>query len=112
MVRVMRSVLKRSEDQKNSRSVLPNNEDVVQASDKLMKLRFIEEQSPSSLLTPEQASLLINVTEGTLSVWRSTGRYKLKFVKCGRLIRYRLSDVKEFLELRTRTRTGAGGRDV
>ena len=58
------------------------------------------------LLTEDQAAEYIGVTPGTLSVWRSTGRYALPFVKCGRLVRYRMSDLDAFLERRTVTHTG------
>ena len=57
--------------------------------------------NPSQLLQPNEVSAAIGVTTGTLSVWRSTGRYGLRYVKCGRLVRYRASDVLNFLEERT-----------
>jgi len=41
-----------------------------------------------------------------LSVWRSTGRYNLPYMKVGRLVRYRLSDLAEFLARRTSEHTG------
>ncbi|WP_020581219.1 helix-turn-helix domain-containing protein [Endozoicomonas elysicola] len=55
------------------------------------------------LLTPEQASKMLMVTEGTLAVWRSTGRYELKYVKVGRWVRYRYGDLLDFLNRRTLT---------
>jgi hypothetical protein len=51
----------------------------------------------NDLLTPEQVAEHIRVTTGTLSVWRCTKRYPLKFVKVGHLVRYRPKDVEEFL---------------
>jgi len=54
------------------------------------------------LLDEQQAAALINVTPSTLSVWRSTGRYKLPFVKVGSKVRYRRADLEAWLELRTR----------
>ena len=56
---------------------------------------------PDDLLTPAQTAKALTVTEGTLSVWRSTGRYNLPFVKVGRWVRYRWSDVLAFIESRT-----------
>ncbi|MGY0218373.1 helix-turn-helix domain-containing protein [Endozoicomonadaceae bacterium StTr2] len=56
---------------------------------------------PNDLLTPKQTAKVLLVTEGTLSVWRSTGRYQLPFVKVGRWVRYRWSDVLAFIERRT-----------
>lgn len=55
------------------------------------------------LLAPSETAALIDVTEGTLAVWRSTGRYALPFVKIGNKVRYRLEDVQAWLESRTRT---------
>ena len=62
--------------------------------------------SPSDLLTAAEASEVLGVREQTLAVWRSSGRYSLKFVRCGRLIRYRRSDLDAWLESRTVTHTG------
>jgi excisionase family DNA binding protein len=52
------------------------------------------------LLTPKEAADLLRVTVGTLSVWRCTSRYPLKFVKVGRVVRYREADIIAFLEKR------------
>ncbi|MBM9616647.1 helix-turn-helix domain-containing protein [Desulfobulbus rhabdoformis] len=57
----------------------------------------------NKLLTPEEAAPLVGVTVGTLQVWRSTNRYPLKYVKAGRLVRYRLEDIQSFIESRTVT---------
>jgi len=54
------------------------------------------------LLTPEQAADLLNVSPGTLMVWRCTGRYNLPYVKVGRLVRYRPEDIKAFIKRRAR----------
>lgn len=54
------------------------------------------------LLDEKQAADYLTVTPGTLSVWRSTGRYCLPFVKVGRRVRYRLSDLDAWLEARSR----------
>lgn len=57
--------------------------------------------SPNRLLTPSAVSLVLGVTTGTLSVWRSTNRYALNYIKCGRLVKYRVEDVLNFLSERT-----------
>ena len=54
------------------------------------------------LLDEQQAASTIDVTPGTLSVWRSTGRYNLPFIKVGRKVRYRRVDLERWLEARTR----------
>ncbi|MHB8973592.1 MAG: helix-turn-helix domain-containing protein [Pirellulaceae bacterium] len=57
--------------------------------------------TPNRLLDADETSSLLNVTTGTLAVWRSEKRYDLPYVKVGRLVRYRLSDVLAWLESRT-----------
>lgn len=54
------------------------------------------------LLTPKQAAEALGVKTSTLEVWRCTGRYDLPFVKSGRLVRYRESDIAAFIERRVR----------
>jgi hypothetical protein len=56
---------------------------------------------PTQLLTRKQASDFLGVTEGTLAVWACTRRYNLPFVKVGRCVKYRLSDLERFLAERT-----------
>ena len=55
------------------------------------------------LVDEKAAAAHIFVEPGTLSVWRSTGRYGIPFVKVGRLVRYRLSALDAWLQSRTRT---------
>ena len=59
-------------------------------------------ENQTELLSPDQAAATIDVTSGTLSVWRSTGRYGIPFIKIGRKVRYRKSDLIAWLESRTR----------
>lgn len=58
------------------------------------------------LLDERKAAEVLGLSPGTLSVWRSTGRYQVPFVKVGHLVRYRVADLDAWLETRTRT-TGA-----
>lgn len=58
------------------------------------------------LLTEDQTAAILEVASGTLSVWRSTGRYNLPFLKIGRKVRYRAGDVRQFMESRVKTHTG------
>lgn len=53
------------------------------------------------LLTAEEVSQRLGVKVATLQRWRQTGLYRLPFVKCGRLVRYREADVCAFVENRT-----------
>ena len=58
-----------------------------------------DERDP--LLTETQTAELLGLKPQSLSVWRCTKRYALPWVKVGRLVRYRHSDVLRFLENRT-----------
>lgn len=60
----------------------------------------------ADLLDDKAAAELLDVSPGTLSVWRSTGRYALPFLKVGRKVRYRRADLLAWLDSRTRE-TGA-----
>jgi excisionase family DNA binding protein len=53
------------------------------------------------LLTPEQAAEYLNTSADTLAVWRSTGRVNIPFVRIGRAIRYRLSDLEAYVTSKT-----------
>lgn len=60
----------------------------------------------ADLLDADAAAALLDVSAGTLSVWRSTGRYAIPFLKVGSKVRYRRADLLAWLESRTRA-TGA-----
>ena len=57
---------------------------------------------PDRLVGEEEASEILDVTPGTLQVWRSTGRYSIPFVKVGRRVKYRISALESWIESRTR----------
>lgn len=59
-------------------------------------------QRSRDLLDEKAAANFLQLQPGTLSVWRSTGRYRIPFVKVGHLVRYRLGDLEAWLESRTR----------
>lgn len=61
---------------------------------------------PDALLNPADAAEFLGVKMQTLSIWRSTGRYGIPFIKVGRAVRYRRSDLERFLESRTVTNAG------
>lgn len=60
-------------------------------------------QRTPDLLDEKQAADFLAVTPGTLSVWRSTGRYQIPFVKVGRCVRYSRGALENWLASRTRT---------
>jgi hypothetical protein len=57
------------------------------------------------LLTPKQTSKILGVTTHTLAVWRCRKRYSLRFIKVGRKVMYRPTDLASFLQKQTQ---GAG----
>ncbi|WP_314020186.1 helix-turn-helix domain-containing protein [Stutzerimonas degradans] len=63
-------------------------------------------KNPPVQVDDKQAAAALGIKASTLSVWRSTGRYNLPYMKVGRLVRYRLSDLAEFLARRTSEHTG------
>ncbi|MER2511027.1 MAG: helix-turn-helix domain-containing protein [Nitrosomonas ureae] len=61
----------------------------------------IKNQSTDPLFTPIETAEYIGATEKTLAVWRCTGRYAIPFIKVGRLVKYRKSDLDTWLASRT-----------
>lgn len=57
-------------------------------------------EEKSDLISAEEAAQFLGVSVGTLSVWRSTKRYSLPFVKVGHLVRYKVCHLKQFIESR------------
>lgn len=53
------------------------------------------------LLKRDEAADYIGVKESTLACWASSKRYGLPLIRVGRLVRYRRSDLDQFLESRT-----------
>jgi excisionase family DNA binding protein len=52
-------------------------------------------------MIPAQAASYLGVAEETLAIWRCTKRYSLSYIKVGRLVQYRKSDLDAFLAART-----------
>jgi predicted DNA-binding transcriptional regulator AlpA len=50
------------------------------------------------LLTAQQVAQRLVVAESTLAVWRCTKYVPLPYVKIGGQVRYRASDVRQFIE--------------
>lgn len=61
----------------------------------------ITQRFQSDLLTRREAAAYLGVTPETLAVWASTRRYPLRFIKIGRLSKYRKSDLDAFINSRT-----------
>lgn len=57
----------------------------------------MREVSTEPLLDRKSAAKYLNLSAGTLAVWDCTKRYDLKPIKVGRAVRYRRSDLDNFL---------------
>ncbi len=57
----------------------------------------------TDLVDEREAAEILDMAPGTLSVWRSTGRYGIPFIKVGRKVRYSRTALSAWLESRTRT---------
>ena len=66
----------------------------------------LESLPPDTLLNTEQAAKALGLKPSTLAVWRCTGRYGLRYIKCGRLPRYRAADLLTWLNDRSRLHSG------
>lgn len=54
-----------------------------------------------TLTDTEGASNLLAIPTATLIKWRSTGEVRIPYVRIGRQIKYRTSDLKAFIETST-----------
>ena len=50
------------------------------------------------LLNRKEAARYLGVSPGTLAIWACTKRYDLQYLKLGRSVRYRRSELDRFLE--------------
>lgn len=57
--------------------------------------------SNSQRVDTAQAAAFLGLRPATLTVWRCTGRYRLPFIRVGRKIYYRVSDLEAWLNSRT-----------
>ena len=64
---------------------------------------------PDPLYLANEAASLLKSNPRTLERWRTTGDGP-KFIKLGRRVAYRLSDLQAFIDKQTRQHTGEGGR--
>ncbi|WP_432744375.1 helix-turn-helix domain-containing protein [Methylobacter sp. G7] len=54
--------------------------------------------SDDVLATPAEAATLIRINAATLQKWRSTGENNIPYIKIGRSVRYRVSDLRAYVE--------------
>lgn len=69
-----------------------------------MPMRVAEQEKalPDRVLFDEkQAAAFLDLAPNTLAVWRCTKRHDLPFVRVGRLVKYRRSDLVAWIERNT-----------
>jgi len=54
----------------------------------------------NQLVDNETAAAILQVSPGTLMVWRSSGRYSIPYIKIGAKVRYKRSDLQAWLDSR------------
>lgn len=54
-----------------------------------------------NLLDTEAAADYLGVAPGSLEVWRCVKRHSIPYIKVGRLVKYRQTDLDAWLEFRT-----------
>ena len=70
------------------------------------KAKYYETLPDSALVGQPQAAEFLDLSEQALQIWRTTGRYDLPYCKIGRKVRYRMGDLRQFIEKRMRKHTG------
>ncbi len=55
-------------------------------------------QNQNELLSRKEAAAYLGLAKTTLEVWASTKRYPLPYIKVGKLVKYRLTDLQAFLD--------------
>ena len=60
--------------------------------------------TPYRLLSRKEAAEFLGVKEITLAIWKSTKRHHLPTVQVGRLVKYRVADLLDFVERNSENR--------
>ena len=64
----------------------------------LEKIAQAQLKNKDLMLSRQEAAAFLSIRIGTLVMWKSTKRYALPYIKVGRHVRYRASDLMNFLE--------------
>jgi hypothetical protein len=86
--------------------ITPTTADIANLKSEIAAQLGFDPNNPPVNVGDKQAAEVLAVKATTLAVWRSTGRYNLPYLKVGRLVKYRISDLAEFLARRTAHHTG------
>lgn len=58
----------------------------------------------------DTAARILGVSAAALEKWRARGNSPLRFVRVGRLVKYRLSEIERYLDAAARSSTSDAGR--
>jgi hypothetical protein len=61
----------------------------------------MKNEAEDPIRTPRETADQLGVEDSTLAAWRTRRTYNLKYVRVGGRIRYRQSDIDDFLQSRT-----------
>jgi predicted DNA-binding transcriptional regulator AlpA len=61
--------------------------------------------SSETFLNTEETADYLKTSVSTLAIWRTTGRYSIPYIKIGRKVFYRKSELENWLTSRTMTST-------
>ena len=64
---------------------------------KVIKPQDVQAAASGDLLNTAQAAHILGIAPATLTVWRSTNRRILTYVKVGSQVRYRREDLEKFI---------------
>jgi excisionase family DNA binding protein len=67
----------------------------------------MEKSIQSNLLTRKEAAQFLSLRKSTLDSWACKGNGP-RFIKLGKAVRYRMSDLEAFIESNVRANTGEG----
>jgi hypothetical protein len=72
------------------------NEIVLELKNDLANLLDVPVNRIPTDVNPEIAGEFLNTSPKTLAIWRTTGRYNLRYFKISRLVRYRTKTLIDF----------------
>ena len=64
----------------------------------LEELRALTDAPGETPISTRQASLMTGIAESTFEQWRSTRRVGIPFYKYGRSVRYKIVDIRNFID--------------
>ena len=88
-------------------------EAIADAKEELKKSRHrpLEELLPlpdGAMVDPDECAALLYTTKTQLAIWRCTRRYDLTWTRIGTQVRYRMGDIRAFVEAHTEQNPGGG----